>query len=84
MTCLCHAIHARLAPGRTVEASAFDPLRRFEDAYPQLGDLLSAALASSVEAAGRQLFELARTRLEPGWPEFPSRAADLVAARFGW
>jgi hypothetical protein len=84
VTCLCHAIRARLAPQRAVEASAFDPLRRFEDAYPQLGDLLSAALASPVEAAGRQLFELARTRLEPGWPEFPSRAADLVAARFGW
>jgi hypothetical protein len=25
-----------------------------------------------------------RATLEPGWPDFPSRAADVVATRLGW
>ena len=28
--------------------------------------------------------DLLRATLEPGWDEFPSRAADIVATRLGW
>ena len=37
-----------------------------------------------MEDAARALFHLTREILEPGWDEFPTRAADAVAMRLGW
>lgn len=63
---------------------AIDPVRRFERDYPELGARLRAALGAPVEQAARGMFDLLRETLEPGWDAFPSRAADVVAARLGW
>ena len=81
---LAAALRGRVPPPEVAEPNCFDPLRRFEAAYPRLGENLAAALDRPPEAAGLALFRLAREVLEPGWPEFPSRAADVVARRLGW
>lgn len=81
---LAAALRSRVPAAGAAEPNAFDPLRRFEAAYPGLGERLVAAMDGPAEAAGLAMFELAREVLEPGWPEFPSRAADVVASRLGW
>ncbi|NKY39209.1 hypothetical protein [Cellulomonas septica] len=77
------AIRARI-PTEVRDREAIDPARRFEAAYPQIAPRLAAALAAPVEDAARALHALARDVLEPGWEEFPSATADVVAARLGW
>ena len=69
---------------RCAEASgplrdAIDPVRRFEHDFPEWGASIARALEAPVEDAARELFRFAREVLEPGWSEFPSRAADAVA-----
>ncbi len=81
---LAAALRGRVQPPEVAEPNAFDPLRRFEAAYPSLGERLGAAVDRPAEAAALALFRLARDVLEPGWPEFPSPAADVVARRLGW
>lgn len=82
VTCLAEALRQRLAP--TAERNPFDPLRRLENALPQLAARMDGLLASDLESCGRGLLDLAREELEPDWPQFPSRAAQVVAARYGW
>lgn len=77
------AVRARIPVDGSVR-DAIDPVRRFERDYPELGAALREALGRPVEEAARGLFVLLRSTLEPGWGEFPSRAADVVAARLGW
>ena len=83
-TALAAVLRGRLAPSGPVEPNPFDPLRRFEGAYPELGRRLIQAVDRPAEAAGLALFRLARDVLEPGWPQFPTQAADLIARRLGW
>lgn len=77
----------RAIRGRYGTASAtrdrIDPMRRFERDFPEWGAEIAQALALPVEPAARRLFVLAR-RLEEGWPEFPTVAADAVARRLDW
>jgi hypothetical protein len=80
--CLVEALRQRLAP--LASRSAFDPVRRLEQALPEVSDRIASLLDADVEACGRGLLEVSRELLEPGWPEFPSRAADVVARRLGW
>ncbi len=61
-----------------------DPVRRFEQEFPEEGARIAAAVAQPVEDAARTLFSLTRELLEPGWDAFPTGAADAVAARLGW
>lgn len=79
---LAEALRQRLAPhaGR----SPFDPLRRLELALPAQAARLDELLAADLEECARGLLGLARQQLEPHWPQFPSAAADLIAARLGW
>jgi hypothetical protein len=77
------AVRARRPVAGSVR-DAIDPVRRFERDYPELGAALRVALGAPVEDAARSLFTLLRSTLEPGWDEFPSRAADVVATRLGW
>lgn len=81
---LVRAVRARLRPAGEPVGDALDPLRRFERDYPEMGARLAAALGRPVEDAARSIFELLRAALEPGWVDFPSAAADVVAARLGW
>jgi hypothetical protein len=77
------AVRARIPVEGSVR-DGIDPVRRFERDYPALGSALREVLAAPVEDAARGMYELLRATLEPGWDAFPSRAADVVAARLGW
>lgn len=80
---LARAVRARLPIADTAR-DAIDPVRRFERDYPELGAALADALGRPVEPAARGMFDLLRATLEPGWDDFPTRAADVVATRLGW
>lgn len=77
------AVRARIPVAGSVR-DGIDPVRRFERDHPALGASLADALGRPVEEAARGMFALLRSTLEPGWPEFPTTAADTVAARLGW
>lgn len=79
---LAEALRQRLAPD--ARRSPFDPVRRLEQALPEVALRLGALLDAEVEACAVGLFGLSRELLEPGWAGFPSRAADVIAARLGW
>lgn len=83
LECFVRALRAR-RPVAESARDAIDPLRRFERDYPELAARLDGLLAAPVEEAGRELFRVFRETLEPGWAEFPTAAADAVAARLGW
>jgi hypothetical protein len=82
--CLVRAIRGRFADRSTTLRDTIDPVRRFERDFPEWADRIAAALEAPVEDAARALFDLTREILEPGWDEFPSRAADAVAVRLRW
>jgi hypothetical protein len=82
--CLVRAIRGRFASRSTTLRDTIDPMRRFERDFPEWAARIAAALEAPVEDAAHALFGLTREILEPGWDEFPSRAADAVAARLGW
>ena len=81
---LVRAIRGRFADRSTALRDTIDPVRRFERDFPDWAARIAAAIEAPVEDAARGLFDLTREILEPGWDEFPSRAADAVAARLGW
>ena len=80
---LARAVRARMPVEGSVR-DAIDPVRRFERDYPELGSALRRVLGAPVEEAARGLFDMLRSTLEPGWDDFPTRAADVVAGRLGW
>jgi hypothetical protein len=84
MQLLVRAIRGRFAEASTALRDTIDPTRRFERDFPECGARIAATLDLPVEDAARGLFRLTREILEPEWDEFPSRAADVVAARLGW
>lgn len=81
---LVRAIRGRFGEASTSQRDAIDPMRRFEQDFPEWGVRLADAVAQPVEDAARALFSLTREILEPNWDEFPSAAADAVAARLAW
>ena len=81
---LVRAIRGRYADRSTTLRDTIDPLRRFEMDFPDEAASIARILDAPVEDAARGLFQLSRELLEPGWPSFPSRAADAVARRLGW
>ncbi|UWF77207.1 MULTISPECIES: hypothetical protein [Microbacterium] len=80
---LVRVVRGRLSERSTALRDTIDPVRRFERDLPEWGSRIAVALARPEEEAAWMLFGLLR-ELEPGWPEFPSRAAQAVAARLGW
>jgi hypothetical protein len=80
---LVRAVRARI-PLESSVGDSIDPTRRFERDYPDLGGRIADALDLPAEACARELFDILRGTLEPGWDDFPTRAADAVAARLGW
>jgi hypothetical protein len=81
---LVRAIRGRFAAASTTARDTIDPLRRFEQDFPEWGARIASELDRPLEAAARGLFDLTREILEPGWSDFPSAAADAVARRLGW
>jgi hypothetical protein len=81
---LVRAIRGRFADRSTAVRDTIDPVRRFERDFPEWGARIAGILDAPVEDAARGLYRFTREVLEPGWPEFPTRAADAVAARLGW
>ncbi|WP_345800143.1 hypothetical protein AAIB33_11750 [Microbacterium sp. AZCO] len=81
---LVRVVRGRHADVSTSARDTIDPMRRFEQDFPEWSARIAEAVAQPVEDAARALFDLARAELEPGWPDFPSRAADAVAARLDW
>lgn len=81
---LVRAIRGRFAEASTSLRDTIDPVRRFERDFPEWGARIADAVAQSAEDAARDLFAFTREVLEPGWDEFPSRAAQAVASRLGW
>jgi hypothetical protein len=81
---LVRAIRGRFGDRSTNRRDTIDPLRRFELDFPEWGAAIAQALEGPVEPAAQALFALTRDVLEPGWDDFPSRAADAVAGRLGW
>ena len=79
---LCEVLRQRLAPD--APRNPFDPLRRLEQALPQVADRVADLLDAEAEICARGLVRLARAELEPGWTEFPSRAFDVVQRSLGW
>jgi hypothetical protein len=81
---LVRAVRARDSSRADGATASVDPVRRFEADHPAWAAQIATALEQPVEDAARALYDLVRMRMEPGWPSFPSRAADAVAARLGW
>ena len=81
---LVRAIRGRFAEASTTLRDTIDPMRRFERDFPEWGARIAGALDLPIEECARELYELTRGILEPGWDEFPTRAADAVARRLDW
>lgn len=81
---LVRAIRGRFAEASTTLRDTIDPIRRFERDFPRWGADIAATLDLPIEECAYELYRITRAVLEPGWDEFPSRAADAVAERLGW
>lgn len=81
---LVRALRGRFSDRSTTLRDTIDPVRRFERDFAEWGERIATILSQPLEPAARELFAFTREVLEPGWPEFPSRAADAVADRLGW
>lgn len=78
------ALRARAQIVDGAEPAGIEPTRRLEGVFPEIAADIEAAIAQPAERAAKSLFELTRQVLEPGWDEFPSAAADVIARRLGW
>lgn len=81
---LVRAIRGRFTEASTSLRDTIDPMRRFEQDFPEWGARIAQAVAQPAEDAARAVFDLTREILEPGWDDFPTAAADAVAGRLGW
>jgi hypothetical protein len=81
---LAAAVLARIPYEIAPTRDGLDPERRFEECYPSISRPLGMALDQPLEQAARSVHKIARATLEPGWADFPSAAADLVADQLGW
>lgn len=81
---LVRAIRGRFDAESTELRDTNDPMRRFERDFPIWGARIAGSLDLPLEESALELYRLTREILEPGWDEFPSRAADVVAVRLGW
>ncbi|WP_300267449.1 hypothetical protein [Microbacterium sp.] len=80
---LVGVIRGRFPDSSSSLRDAIDPLRRFEQDFPQWAQRIADAVARPPEAAARAVFDMLG-ELQEGWPDFPTRAANAVAGRLGW
>jgi len=81
---LIAAVRARVPTTATAQSDELDGWRRFERGYPEIGQRLGRLVDAPLDEAAEGTYRALRDILEPGWPDFPTTAADLVAARLGW
>jgi hypothetical protein len=55
-----------------------DPFRRFEFAYPDIGEALQLALLKSPPEAALELLRIVEKFVKPSMPDFPEQAVDTV------
>ncbi len=75
---LTNLLRRHTEPDGAAPADPYNPLRRFEAAYPKLGRALGDALAKPAAQCGRALFDLADTELRRTWPDYPTEDADVT------
>jgi hypothetical protein len=79
------AVIARRVPAAAPQSpDPFDPRRRFELAYPQIGAQIAAALEQDPERCARALLSVAEEHLAPRWDAFPHRGCLALRTRLGW
>lgn len=81
---LIDAWTAVLPPSDGAFVDHLDRRRRFEDAYPDVGPQLDAALAQGPEDAARTLLDLAEKHLAGRVESWPAAGAETLRTRFGW
>lgn len=81
---LIDAWTAVLPPSGDAFVDHLDRKRRFEDAYPDAGGLLDAALAQGPEDAARALLDLAEEHLAGRVDAWPATGVAALRARLGW
>jgi len=62
---------------------SLDPFRRFEQAYPQLGEELHALLLKPPLQAATDLLDFIDTHIRPRVASYPAEAAQIIAAYVG-
>lgn len=77
---LLRLIAAVVPPERPGQLDSLDPHRRVELAYPSLADELASSLTAAVPAAASALLALAAREVAPRVPQWPTRAAKVVAS----
>jgi hypothetical protein len=78
---LLRLLARHIPAGSTAPLDDLDPFRRFERAYPRLGDELNAAVSRTPLEAALVLLALAERELRPVLPVWPSAAAEAVGKR---
>lgn len=62
----------------------FDPRRRFELAYPEIGSRIGTASAMQPEDGARALLDIAERFLAPIWDEYPHKEVEVVRRALSW
>jgi hypothetical protein len=76
---LLRLLAAVVPPEHPGQLDRLDPHRRIEQAYPSLVGELSSSLTAPVPGAARTLLTLANREVAPRLPDWPGRAAEVVA-----
>lgn len=83
LTVLRHRLEAR-AVGAEAVADPFNVFRRFEAAFPDVGEALGAALALPVDDCAAHLLGIAESQLAARWDPYPADEVAVVRDRLGY
>lgn len=83
LTVLRHQLEAQ-SQGADAEPDAFNVFRRFEAAFPEVGQALGEALAQPVDDCGARLLGIAESWLAPRWRDYPAAEVAVIRARLGY
>lgn len=84
---LLTVLRHRLTPVSVTGGAAPDPynvFRRFEAAYPDVGQALGEAMALPVDECGARLLGIAESQLAAGWTDYPADEVEVVRDRLGY
>jgi hypothetical protein len=78
---LLHLLGRHLLPERENRLDNLDPLRRFEQAFPPLGQELNAILEEDTGRCAILLLDLAERELRPRMSDFPAEAVEIIRSQ---